>query len=424
MKFLTGFESTQIFGSGKDVLQTTRHTDFFEQDLQLVRSCNIDFLRYSAPWHSIEKEPGVYDWRWMDAALDCVQKYGITPILDPLHHTSFPVWLEDGFANPYFPDRYFDFVWALANRYPWIKHYTIFNEPFVTVFFCGHEGIWYPYKRGGDNFVRMILNAGSAICRISKMLTESVADVRLIHVDTCETHRAKSEQAAAAAAFRNELRFLVHDLILGNINQNHSLYYYLRHHGATEEQIGWFAENPARIDVLGLDYYSHSELEWSAPKKLDFPARNPIGFARVAMDYVNRFNLPVMLSETNIRGTVLDRVSWLKFMVEQAEQLEAILAKRGTKFHGFCWYPFINSTDWCSLVRKARGRVDPQGIFCLDDNCVERRESELSRTFAALAAGEIGSKEIPAYSFSPPTRKMLRGFLPLMNHWQWQQPFD
>jgi hypothetical protein len=141
------------------------------------------------------------------------------------------------------------------------------------------------------------------------------------------------------------------------------------------------------------------------------------------MDYVNRFNLPVMLTETNIRGYVSDRISWLKYMVEQSETLEKLLEPRGIPFKGFCWYPFIDSTDWCSLVTQANCNIDPQGIFWLDCAAKRRNPSELSEIFEALARGQITSEDIPAYRFQGELKSSLRNFLPMMDHWQWREPF-
>lgn len=94
----------------------------------------------------------------------------------------------------------------------------------------------------------------------------------------------------------------------------------------------------------------------------------------------------------------------------------------GLSFEGFCWYPFIDSTDWCSLVREANGNVDPQGIFYLDKDCRKRNASELSEIFTALARGRISSKDIPAYRFQSPLDYQLEAFLPMMAHWQWREP--
>lgn len=132
MKFLSGFESTHIFGSKTDVLELTEHKDLYRQDLKLVKTTGLDTIRYSAPWHSIEKVKGVYDWEWMDKSLAEIERLGISPILDPLHHTSFPNWLENGFGNSEFVDSYVRFVTAIADRYPRVTKYTVINEPFVT----------------------------------------------------------------------------------------------------------------------------------------------------------------------------------------------------------------------------------------------------------------------------------------------------
>lgn len=422
MKYLSGFESTHIFGSGTDVLQLTKHTDFYKQDLKLVKTTGLDMIRYSAPWHTIERSKGVYDWDWMDKSLAEMRGLGITPIIDPLHHTSFPDWLVGGFANPEFVDCYLKFVSALADRYPWITNYTVINEPFVTTWFCGKTGTWYPHRKGHKNFVPMILNVCEAISKISRKLVEKNPHVQLIHVDASEQHRALDTQSEHFANFMSEMRFLVQDLVLGNVNEEHPLTGYLLEHGAKKERLKWFVENPARIDVIGLDYYSHSELEWKKNGRV-FPSLYPEGFVSVAMDYVNRFNLPVMLSETNIRGYVSDRLSWLKYMVEQCETLEEILKPRNIEFKGFCWYPLIDSTDWCSLVTKANCNIDPQGIYWLDCKQKKRNPSELSEVYEALSRGEITSKDIPAYRFQGPLDKLLKNFLPQMSHWEWKDPF-
>jgi beta-glucosidase/6-phospho-beta-glucosidase/beta-galactosidase len=420
LRYLSGFESTHIFGKGKDVLDLTRHKEFVEDDLNLVKTSGVNLLRYSAPWHDIERIPGVYDWVWMDRAMNRMRDLGIAPILDPLHHTSFPEWLKGGFANRNFAPLYLKFCTALAERYPWAKHYTVINEPFVTTWFCGHEGIWYPYYRGAENFVPMLMNVVEAIISVSRMLVEKIPDVCLIHVDAAEKHRAHDAESAAHAEIGNKMRFLTQDLVTGKVDESYPLYEYLRLNGASKRRLEHFRANPARIDVIGLDYYAHCELEWCAAGRV-YPNRAPEGLVPTALEYAEYFKLPLMLSETNIRGYINDRISWLKFMVEQCEQIESKLSERNITFEGFCWYPFIDSTDWCSLVREANGFIDPQGIFYLDER-FRRCESELSEIFAALAQGKITSQDIPAYHFQSPIDEQLRGLQPLMAHWDWKMP--
>jgi hypothetical protein len=126
---------------------------------------------------------------------------------------------------------------------------------------------------------------------------------------------------------------------------------------------------------------------------------------------MRRYHKPILLSETNIRGTVEERITWLKFMEEQCEEL----VREGRDFRGFCWYPTIDSTDWANCCTRCTCEIDPQGIWWLDPARVTRYESELSRIYALLAQGIVRSKNIPAYSFSGDLNRRMRGYEPLMS---------
>lgn len=419
---LGAFESTKLMGSDTDILGTTCHIERWEADLELLRSASLSLLRYSVPWHRIERTPGVFDFSWFDQPMRFMQKHGMTPILDPLHHISFPDWLDQGFANPDFPRLYERFVAEICRRYPWVTHYTIFNEPLPTTLFCSYTGWWYPHRKSDNDFVRMAGNVARAICAVGAMLQRECPGVKFIHIDTCETHRAKDRQSEAWTEFANHRRFLMHDLILGRIDKKHPLYGYVHQNGLGDDDLKALADTPSRIDILGLDYYIHSEIEWYWDRKLNraniaWPVEDPVGFTAVAGEYVDRFRLPVMLSETNLRGSYLDRLTWLKFMEEQCESLAA-----RADFRGFCWYPSIDSTDWCHFCTKATGTVDPQGIWCLDSHRWKRHASELSDYYVRLSKGQASATDLPAYSFTRETARDLSGYEKLMRHWtSWRE---
>jgi beta-glucosidase/6-phospho-beta-glucosidase/beta-galactosidase len=149
------FESTYLPDHDTDILETTRHLDLFGNDLQLVANAGIRALRYPVPWHRIEREPGRYDWAWMDSVMAAMQRLGLDPIVDPVHHTSFPGWMEKGFLDERFVGSYTTFVLAFAERYRWVRRYTPFNEPMPTTFFCAHEGIWKPYEAHERHWLKM-----------------------------------------------------------------------------------------------------------------------------------------------------------------------------------------------------------------------------------------------------------------------------
>jgi hypothetical protein len=87
---------------------------------------------------------------------------------------------------------------------------------------------------------------------------------------------------------------------------------------------------------------------------------------------------------------------------------------------GHCWFPFVDSTDWDSLLFRCAGNIDPVGVHWLDEQ-LDRRESSMSRSFTAAAAGSPAAA-LPAYRFQEPVATWLRGYLGHMSHWTWLDP--
>ena len=220
---------------------------------------------------------------------------------------------------------------------------------------------------------------------------------------------------------QNQMRFLVTDLILGRVNQDHPLYAYFCANGVSKPELRWFERNPARIDVLALDYYAHSEMQWSCDGNdmtAVSPSLAPRGFAAVALDYVERYGLPIMLGETNIRGSIEDRISWLKLTYSESEKLSR---QDGVDFRAYGWFPLWDSCAWAhDLCRTAKTETDPVGIYALDRSRRTRMPSELSDIFTRLVRGQASADDIPAYRFQPPWAELLRGYMPFTDVWHWR----
>ena len=59
-------------------------------------------------------------------------------------------------------------------------------------------------------------------------------------------------------------------------------------------------------------------------------------------------------TETNVRGYPSDRATWLKYVLEQYERAAA----RGAELDGLCWFPFVDSCDWDSLLYECNGNLE------------------------------------------------------------------
>jgi hypothetical protein len=267
----------------------------------------------------------------------------------------------------------------------------------------------------------MAVNVATAICRVSEMLSK-IPEFQSVHFDTCEHHAGLDGPGREYAARENQMRFLMTDLILGSVRDDHPLYPWLRDNGVTGDRLRWFSNHPARIDILGLNYYVHSEIQWRATTSgltSVRPSAHPRGFRSVAHDYIRRYGRRVMLGETNIRGTLADRMNWLKYTLQECEQLAG---DPDTAFLGYCWFPLWDSCAWArDLCRTAKTEPDPVGIYMLDERTGDRIPSFLSDAFQRLIRGHWTAKDLPALPFGPEVRDWVRGYSRFFRNWRWQR---
>src|SRR5438309_11646725 len=97
-----GFESTYHPADGVDALDVTAHAEHWERDLEHVLGAGVRHLRYPLRWQLIEREAGVFDWDETDRVLGRLRERGAVPVVDLVHHTTYPDWLSDVFRGPDF----------------------------------------------------------------------------------------------------------------------------------------------------------------------------------------------------------------------------------------------------------------------------------------------------------------------------------
>lgn len=409
--FVGGFESTYLPAFGVDGVEVASHDVHWADDVDAVMAAGIRHLRYPLRWHRIEPEPGRFDWSHTDMVLGRLHDAGAVVIADLVHHTCYPDWLRDGFRGPDFGSAYLRFAEAVALRYPWLPAYTLLNEPFTTLFFTGQQALWPPYDRGIPGFVRLARSVMPALSAAARCWRELLPAAHHVWVDTAE-HHSGIGRGVAAAELANDRRHLVLDLATGHRldPDRPAVRDLLEAGGESLLQL-----EPMAVDVLGLDYYCHSE--WFYDDHIArAPSVRPIGFAAIAEHYGKRYGLPMMLTETNLRGLPTDRVTWLRYTLEQYE----LAISRGVPLHGYCWFPQVDSFDWDTLLARCRGRADPVGVLGVEPDG-SRNATIFTDAWLSAAAGAPVA-ELPAYRMQPPNHAHLAGFLPALSHWPWQDP--
>ena len=432
------FESTYLPAHDIDIIESSGHATRWRADLELMRRLGVTRLRYPIRWHRVEAAHGAYDWRHTDAVLGHMRDAGLRPIVDLVHHTSYPRWLTDGFADARFGPAYLDYAEAVARRYPWIEEYTLFNEPFATLFLSGHEAVWPPYHHGVAGLVGLLRNVLPAVAEASRRYRELLPGARHIWTDSCEGAAGLDEVGEAFARYCDDRRFFVIDAFLGRAGD--------RDRPFVADVVAAGGEDllelePGHVDVLGLDYYVHHEWCYRArrgapPAEIRrrerhphgpghpharqvegiVPSRRPRALAALIHEYHRHVGLPMMLAETNLRGATSDRATFLKHTLEEVERARAA----GAPVEAFCWFGLLDSLDWRSLLARCDRDIDPVGVISLDER-LRRRESSMSRSWSAVAQG-APSAALPAYGFTAPTAAWLQHLLPRMAHFDWIDP--
>ena len=419
VELIGAFESTFLPAYDVDVAETTGHADRWRDDLRLVASLGVRRLRLPVRWHRVERQQGVYDFGEVDQVIGHARALGMSPILDLVHHTSYPRWLDDGFADRRFGEAYLRWCEQVAQRYPWMREYTLFNEPFATLFLAGHEALWPPYHQGMSGFLDLLRNVLPPLVQASRMYAELLPDASHVWVDTCEDHQGTPGAPAAHAELCNDRRTIVLDLFLGH-RLDVDARPFLRslvHHGGQDLLERLDTLGAGRVDVVGLDYYPHSEW-WYDDVGGHAPSPQPRGFAALSRFYSDRYERPLLLAETNIRGFPSDRATWLRLMLEQYE----IAVADGVDLRGFCWFPSIDSADWDSLLARPAGRLDPVGLVSLRADGTRLRTSATAS--AVAMAGGSSSAELPAYRLQLPASDLLAAHVARAGPCTWLEPPD
>ena len=86
-----------------------------------------------------------------------------------------------------------------------------------------------------------------------------------------------------------------------------------------------------------------------------------LGFHAIARQYYDRYRLPLMHTETNLREEQ-GSADWLR------KQWNCVLRllQDGVPVVGFTWYSLTDQMDWDTALREDARRVDPVGLFDLD----------------------------------------------------------
>lgn len=363
--FATGIEnSSPTIDGGKtriDELERCCHYEHWEEDFALVREMGIHFLRYGIPLHRTFLGADKYDWSFSDLAFNKLKELNIAPIAD-LCHFGVPDWLGN-FQNPDFPECFAEYARAFADRYPWIQLYTPVNEMFICATFSAQYGWWNEQLRSDKTFVTALKHIVKANVLAMQSILEVRPDAIFIQSESSEYFHAENPIAIKPAEVLNSKRFLSLDLNYGR-RVDSEMYEYLMDNGMTRDDYHFFLENRLKHHcILGNDYYQTNEHRVHADGTTQ-ASGEVFGYDEITWHYYDRYHLPVMHTETNIReGPNGDEaINWLW------KQWANVLRVRndGIPVVGFTWYSLTDQIDWAFALREIHDSIEAVGLYDLD----------------------------------------------------------
>jgi beta-glucosidase/6-phospho-beta-glucosidase/beta-galactosidase len=410
--WMTGFEGSNIPQIEADEYEWTQHYENWASDLALVRErLGVRRLRYTLPWQKLNPAPHRFDWAWADQVIERAGELELDLILNPIHFGA-PLWLKESFGNPDFPQYAGEYFFEVARRYgQQIKFYTPHNEPLISALFCGDFGHWPPYWQGLKNYARMVNQIARQIVLSVKAVKQAVPDAVIVHVEAGEYYDTRHSDPGLLRdiQLRNERRFLVYDLVNGQVDSEHLLAEWLARHGLTDEELAWFHENSIELDVVGVDFYPHCEV-WMEPNSQGEPVQHrdhgynivraferygdstrvkqeadlPISLSGLLRQYYERYRRPVMLTESDYCGQHHHKASYMRYTVQEIQRLRA----EGVPVLGYTWWPATDHLNWDKAL-KERGQIHPVGLWELTpqpNGKLARVETVAVEAFRQLAA--------------------------------------
>ncbi len=383
-----GIECSALPHLGVDQFEWTQHNRFWREDLRrAVEELGVTHLRYAFPWHRIEPARGALDWTLADERIDRCNALGINLMLDVMHFGT-PLWLKQAVGDPEFPEALERFTEAMVGRYrDSVRVWCPFNEPLVTALFSGDFGFWPPHARKWRGYMPVLSRIVQAVNRGIRAIRRVMPEATVLLCDAAENYKSRHKDLASEVQRRNLRRFLVLDLLLGRVDQHHPLHSWLTNYGFSELDLDWLRTNPQSPDLLGLDYYTHSDwqLDQTPAGVRQRRAENPIGLYGVASAYWKRYGIPMMLTETSIEGQQINREIWLESVVEHTRRLR----EEGIPMLGIIWWPLLDQVDWDGALTHRIGKVHEVGLFNLKrqpNGDLKRVSTPLVKIFQELAS--------------------------------------
>ena len=358
----------------RNQIQETGHDQRLE-DLDRIAALGIRTLRYPVLLETVAPlHPDDCDWRWHDERLARLRALGITPIAGLMHHGSGPVYAP--MDQPEFAPVLARHAERVAQRYPWVIHFTPVNEPLTTARFSGLYGHWYPHGQSKACFLRLLVNQCRAVVLSMQAIRRVTPQAQLVQTeDLGKTFGTPPLQAQID--HENSRRWLSFDLLCGRVDSQHEWWPEFMEAGIGREELAFFQEAGCTPDLLGLNHYLTSEryvdhrlnlypsmagqhngryVDLEAVR-MDLP-ESQLGPEARLREVWQRYGLPMAVTEVHHGCSRDDQLRWLLEVWRAAQRLRA----ERVDLRAVTLWSLLGAVDWNTLLTQDNGFYEP-GAF-------------------------------------------------------------
>lgn len=336
-----GFEcSTHRRRAGErlDLIESTRHSEFAEDDYARLMKIGMRTARDGVRWHLIERAPFVYDFSSLENQVRAMQNTGIQIIWD-LFHYGYPDDLDLFSAE--FIERFAAFSAATGEFLQSETKERLFICPVNEISFfswiAGDAGHFYPHERKRGNELKKQLV--KATIKSIDAIRAVVPSARFVQTDPAIHVTTGKKDAVSRRRAENYRRaqFQAFDMLCGRL----------------KPELGGA---PEYLDIIGLNYYFHNQ--WFYPNRHKIMRGHQLyrPFNEILVEYHNRYRRPILIAETGIEDD--ERADWFRYVCSQAQ----IALDKGVPLEGVCLYPILNHPGWDD------DRHCHNGLWCYADD--------------------------------------------------------
>ncbi|MBA1205103.1 beta-glucosidase, partial [Pseudomonas capeferrum] len=337
---MAGYEcSTQRRSDGRrlDLLESTGHARWAEQDYRQLASLGIRCARDGLRWHLIDHRSQGYDWSSFLPMFRAARDAGVQVIWD-LCHYGYPDDLD--IWRPVFVERFARFAGAVARLMreegTEAGYFSPVNEMSFWSWAGGEVAYFNPGARHrGEELKQQLVRATIAAIEAVREVMPQARFVQCEPLINVLPGSRRVEDIEAAEGYRLA-QFEAWDLLAGRRWPGL---------GGREEY----------LDIIGANFYPQNQW-YHHGGKIDPEHRDFRPLAGMLSELYQRYRRPILIAETGAEDTL--RVPWLRYICAQVRQARA----RGVPVEGACWYPFLDYPGWDDE------RYCPSGVFGYADH--------------------------------------------------------